>query len=249
MKITIPNKVRWQKPIHEDPLSIYSKEKRRRIRQIVNDPDSGINTRFTPLDEAGVAWFEPLYQETIGQKQNAVLHNIADTTIHSGNGAEYWLLELTERGETIGGTIFSIREDRLNIAYRVYPQTWTSDQSGANPSLFTDYIISLRAQELGKSFLSHGKDRNPYGVNSSIGLAIFKLSVGCRPLVPAEREFHELDTDTITEDTLAFLQPENANEPEAIQQAILFTTEESLNSYVQVTKYPDLVSVETRILP
>lgn len=248
MKTTIPNKVRWQKAIPEDPLSVYSKEKRRRIRQILNDPDSGIEADFLPLDAAGIAWFEPLYQATIGQKQNAILHNIADTTIDSGNGAEYWLLELKDAGERIGGTVFSVRENQLNIAYRVYPNDWASEQTGANPSLFTDYLISARAQELGKEFLSHGKDRNPYGVNSSIGLAIFKLSVGCSPFVPVEREFQELDTEAITDDTLALLAPTEQDAEERIRQGILFCREESLPSYAQVTKYPDLLEVETRLL-
>jgi hypothetical protein len=104
-------------------------------------------------------------------------------------------------------------------------------------------MVAVFAFDQGKTIISHGKDRNPYGLNSAIGMAGFKLSVGCRPsnVTDGTYEIHTLDTDKLTEDCLILEQPKEGTD---ITKAYLVTSRENGHKHLQVTKYPEQLSVE-----
>lgn len=247
MHITHPSHHRWHKHLSEDTLSNFGKNNRKRLRTVVDEiaqARTTITHEIVPLTDEIIDWFVPLYTENISKKSNPKIFNIRETTIAKDVPYTYYALILSEEGERIGATIFSERETFLSISYRVYPFNWNKHSLPANPSIYTEFAICEYAYKRGYRLLSHGKDRNPYGMNSGIGLCVFKLSVGCHPLLPEPDGFETvtLDTDSITVDTLVLQSPETGSN---IKQASLFIVGDVEEKHLQVARYPDLLSVTT----
>ncbi len=153
----------------------------------------------------------------------------------------YFTLSLFENNEPVGGTIFSFLPGRLSVAYRIYNNKWQQADLPANPSLYTEYLITEHAHLNGYDQLSHGQDRNPYGLNSNIGLGLFKLSVGCYPKLPEKNEMTKTDTSTIDSDALIMLPPDK---DEVITRAALVTNEPDNPKYTPLFKYKDRLEIE-----
>lgn len=239
----IPEHV-WEKRVTDDPLSEMGKSNRARLRSTLKlVPESHITHSIEPLTDEIIEWFTPLYNTKISSKENPKLFDIRATTIGKDSPYKYNALILSEGGERIGATIFSERPSLLSIAYRIYPNEWREAKLQANPSLYTELLINEYAHAKGYTRLSHGRDRNPYGLNSHIGLAIFKLSIGCVPQIakvppPAET----LDTEEASTDLLVFEAPTTERR---ITKGYLICTEAMREQYLQVTKYEEQVRIET----
>lgn len=229
--------------ITENPLSELGKNNKARLRSTLNTLDKTLISYTTePLTHAILEWFTPLYIQQISEKNNPKLHDIAGKTIDKKSKFPYFILILKENNIPIGGTIFSKRNNILSIAYRIYPQNWNNHNLQASPSLYTEYIINSYGHQEGFSILSHGKDRNPYGINASIGLALFKLSVGCNVYLPNEYTVASLDVTNVQQDLLIFEMP--AESETRITQGYLCVTNESLPKYENVTKYPEKIKID-----
>ena len=150
-------------------------------------------------------------------------------------------MSLYENGTPIGGTIFSLTGNKLSIAYRTYQNNWTTAALQANPSAYTEYLLNQEAINQGKEVMIHGKDRNPYGLNSSIGLANFKFAAGCQPELPKKFAVESIDTDTLTTDVLIFALPTAPDT--TITKAYLVVDELGVSKWEQLTKYPHLLDV------
>jgi hypothetical protein len=238
---------RWLKPAVEKPESLYSSNNEKRIRSTLpRISDQGITHEFKPLDAAFLSWFVPMYESTISDKKNSVVHDVYETTLGNKNSlSEYWSLAVYEKGEPVGGTVIGVRADRIMIVYRIYKQKWSKGTLQANPSLYSEYLVSKYAFDTNKSFVSHGKDRNPYGLNANIGLAIFKLSVGCAPSIIRENDEYTpttIDVATLDTDALILHYP---NEGDTITTATLVTARDTEEKYAQLVHYPELLKVTT----
>lgn len=245
MKITHATHQYWLKRFEDSPLAGFSKSNREKLKSAIKAaPEAGISADFSVLTEADIEWFVPLYDSMLSGKRNPFKHDIHGSTLGKA-GAEYWILKLSSNGIPIGATIFSVKDWYVSIAFRTYPNSWPDQKLRAAPALYADYAISEHALSLNMNALSHGLDRNPYGPNSHIGLAIFKLSVGCKPHIPVTPEFTEIETDNITESTLLLLQPETGR---VITDAKLFLKREDEERYAQVCKYPELLRVEVNYI-
>jgi len=244
MHITYPAAHKWIEQLTEDPIAHLGKNNRARLRSTLNKlADTSIHYEVKPLTTDIIDWFTPLYQEAIGQKQNSKIFDIYASTLGKQSVVPYFALILYENDEPVGATIFSERKNILSIAYRIYPYHWETHKLQANPSLYTEYVIRQHACERGYTQLTHGRDRNPYGVNSSIGLALFKLSVGCQVFLPnAQYETHTNELTDFSEDILVFLQPDA--EQKQITQGILYASEAGMEKFSSVTKYPDSIEIE-----
>lgn len=245
MEITYPSAHKWVEQLTNDPLEHLGKNNRARLRSTLNKmDDTNIRYEVAPLTREIIDWFTPLYQDTIGQKQNGKVFDIYGSTLGKQSSVPYFALLLYEDDEPVGATIFSERKTILSIAYRIYPHKWSSHKLQANPSLYTEYVIRQHACEQGYHQLTHGKDRNPYGVNSNIGLALFKLSVGCNIFLPtAHYEVHTGDLFDFTEDVLVFLQP-TTDDTDRITRGILYASEAGLKKYKSLTTYSESVAIE-----
>lgn len=244
--IPYATKHRWRRLVNQSAKEIFGKNNAEKIRSSLKRiADTPVRTEISPLDEKSIAWFEPLYTETISQKQNAKLHNLRETTIDSTSSFPFFILTLYSGDTPIGGTIFSERDDMLAIAYRIQPNAWEEESLPANPSIFSEYILNQHAQSLGKMYVSHGVDRNPYGLNANIGLAQFKLRVGCFPLLTKDCESRELAIEEQTDNILVLELPEKGEE--RIRCAHLVVREEEKDVYTMLTKFPERLEIITHL--
>lgn len=245
MKIEYSNHHRWFRENTSDPMTYFQGRNRKKILSSLDQLEKhGITHVIEPLTKEFFSWFTPLYTSHITVKKNAIVHDTYQKTL--GKPVieyPYFSLTLKENDVYKGGTIFSVREDRLAYAYRVYERTWDSAPIKANPALLAEYFVAEYASRTNLKYVSHGRDRNPYGLNSDIGLATFKLSVGCYPLLTENPEFDVIDTETLTGDALILKKPENGVR---ITEAYLVTAHDTEAKHIQVTKYPELLEV-TRI--
>lgn len=245
MQVTYPSHHRWLKDISAGFEIDFSGRAAKKIHAALPQLE-GFNISYTiePLNEAFLEDFIPKYEADIGSKQNALLHDVKGKTYNNEKSIfPYFCLSLKEHGVFIGGTIFSVRTDRVSYAYRTFNNNWIDAPVKASPALIGEYAVAQFACAQGLKYLSHGKDRNPYGLNASIGLATFKLSVGCRPYIGSDESdvIKTIDTKDLKEDCLILEMPKEGT---AITKAYLVTTKETLEKYIQVTKYPELLAVE-----
>lgn len=240
---------RWFKEAIENPEDLFGKKNKKRILSTLPKiSEHPITHSIKPLDEEFLHWFTPLYSEIIGAKDNAIVHDIHEATLGKGSEAIYWCLELLENNTPVGGTIFRIKDEKILIAFKVYPHNWKEGTLQANPSLYTEYLLSKFAYDSGKEIISHGKDRNPYGINAAIGLATFKLSTGYKPYLLLEKENCEsktIETDTIKVDSLLLHHPQMNTYNDPIIKATLLVSRETEPKYLQVCSYPESLKIET----
>lgn len=243
MQVTFPSHHRWQCALTEDPTEHFSPRTAGKIRTALALLEKvGVSYEIAPLSEEFLTQFMPLYTEHIGGKANALIHDVHEKTLgKEASSFPYYSLSLFEQGVFIGGTIFSLRPDRISFAYRTFNQSWNQANLKISPAYIGEYALSEFGSAHKLPIISHGKDRNPYGLNAAIGLATFKLSVGCHPYVPENVEVKTLDTETLTQDALILTYP---TEGSLINHAYLVTLPENEHKYIQVTKYPDQLTVE-----
>ncbi len=251
MKMTYIPFQRWLKPVVASPEELYGAKNAKRIRSTLpRISDFNIRHEFKKLDVDFLDWFTPIYEKTIGSKNNPVVHKLYEATLgNSSRKSEYWSLTLFENDLPIGGTIIGIRDDRIMIAFRTFETRWVEGTLQASPALYAEYLASKYAYDLNKKIISHGKDRNPYGLNASIGLAIYKLSVGYCPYKLDDNETPlptDIDTDTLDSDALILHLPGADNK---ITHATLVTTKETAENYSQLHSYRNLLSIETIFRP
>ncbi|MEK7462412.1 MAG: hypothetical protein AAB618_02455 [Patescibacteria group bacterium] len=243
MQVTYPTHHRWQRSISDDPLAHLSTRTAGKIRTALKElVKNGVHYDILPLSEAFLDLFLPLYTEHIGRKSNGVIHDVFENTLgKEASSFPYYAFSLYENGEFIGGTIFSLRPDRLSFAYRMFLPRWKQADLKISPAYIGEFATAEFALQHGLSIISHGRDRNPYGQNASIGLATFKLSAGCNAYVSSGCEIKVLDTDSVNTDILILTAPLSGNQ---ITKAYLVTSRENLMKYIQVTKYPNQLAVE-----
>lgn len=243
MQLTYPSNHRWQRTVSGDALSHFSPRTAGKIRTALTLlEDNNIHYDISPLSSSFLDLFLPLYAEHIGKKDNAIVHDVYEKTLGApASNFPYYAFSLYEGDQFIGGTIFSLRPDRISFAYRVFLPRWVRAAIKITPAYIGEYVTAEFAQQHNLPFISHGRDRNPYGLNAAVGLATFKLSAGCHAYVPTDCEIKTLETDTIQTDALVLLAP---SEGTLITNAVLITSKEMEAKHLQVTKYPNLLTVE-----
>lgn len=243
MIITYPSHHRWIKQVPENPLESFSHKQQLKIEDTLSRLETlRVQSEVALLNETFLEHFVPLYESRLSTMNNPALSDIRSKTLNIKERS-YFSLSLWESDIFLGGTIFRIVGNELRIAYRIYAHDWHTAPLHASPSMVTEYLITKYAHEHNVPIISHGKDRNPYGLNASIGLASYKLSVGCRPLLVKDASIHTINTDELTEDALILEYPGNTDLP--ITHAHLITLRENEFRYAQATKYPNQLTVTT----
>jgi len=246
MKITFAKTHRWHKEVTPDPINLFGKSEQAKLKgTLAKLQGNDITYSIDPLDESFFDWWLPLYQDRIISKSNPKLFDVREKTLGNPNkDKKYFSFTLFEAGERLGGVVFSLSEDTLFFAYRTLAYDWKKAHLRASPSLLVEYLLSEHAKNAAMKYISHGIDRNPYGVNSSIGLALFKLSTGCRPQMPKTYEIDTLETDELTTDALVLECP-NVPAPYAdITKAYLLADDAGIEKWKSLTKFPDILSTE-----
>lgn len=243
MKIPYTEQISWHKVITDNPMEGISNSNQKRLRSTVGSLPEEITHQIHPITPELLDWFIPLYESTIQTKNSPNVIDIREAIKKNSDTVDYFVLVLFENGKKVGATIFSEKKSFLSIAYRIYPNEWSSVKTAASPSLYSEYLICKHAHKRGYKKLSHGKDRNAYGMNASIGLAVFKLSYGCKAYVGTKSpEIKVLDIDEISKDVLIIRYDEAAS---FLKNGYLICARETEDKYTQVTKYQDQLKIET----
>lgn len=240
MILTIPDKVSWRKTIGTDSFSHYNKTNAKRIlKTSLHQTRDAIEYIVEPLTVEHLAWFEPMYIDKIAQKNNPQIINLYETTLGKLKG-NYNILIITEQNINIGAIIFSETSTDVNISYKIFTDTWITSTLPAGPSLYADYLLTEYSLNLKKGIISHGKDRNGYGMTSSIGLAIFKISLGYKPYLPKKYALETYDDAAITTDVLYF----NSVPESLVLIGTLYTTKNTQHKWERLNSYTDQVKID-----
>jgi len=245
MIITHASHHSWYKDIKEDVLQHYSKSDRKKLEKTIRATiTANVVAEFKKADEDFFAWFIPLYNETISKKSSPNLYDVRGTTVDKTDGIYYYkTLTLKQNGIIIGGCIFSCWKGRYSIAYRIYLRDWPSTILPASPSLYGEYLMDDYTKSHNKQILTHGLDRNLYGIHSAIGLAMFKLSAGCQAKLRIKHlEKYQIDTDKVQTDVLVLHYPDSGEE---ITEATLVCLEDNQSKYVQLKNYSERLKINT----
>ena len=247
MKINYASTHRWRKEVVDDPLALFGKSEQQKMKQTLKHiTGSDVICHISVMDDAFLDWWYPLYESRISSKDNPKIIDIKKKLLDNLDKEKiYYTLTLTEGEDRLGGVIFSQKADTLFFAYRTLAYDWNRSQLRASPSLYIEYVLAKYAWEAGLKYISHGVDRNPYGLNSSIGLANFKLATGCRPQLSKSYEVFSIETEKLTKDILILALPDKLDEHADIKQAYLVADNAGMNKWQSVLKYPDHLLVET----
>lgn len=240
MILSIPNKVSWLKNITSKNLAHYSKNIAKRIeRTHLQSSHNNISYEISTLTPQLLEWFVPLYTEKISGKNSPVIFDLYATTQNNPE-KKYQILIISEAGVKVGGVIFSETVTNINIAYKIFEDGWTTSTLPASPSLYADYLLTEYGNSTNRTHISHGKDRNGYGKTSSIGLAIFKISLGYKPYLPKKFILDTIDTTKIECDSLYFIVAPDTKE----LVGNLFTTPETEEKWSRLHSYQDSVTIQ-----
>ena len=242
MLITCATHHRWSKPTSEGLMKCFGKKSQGKLRATLKGTlQYDIKTWVEPVSEEFLDWFLPMYEGRIESKSNPNVIPIRERVAKAKR--PYYALILSEHGVNLGATIFSVTETDFSIAWRTYENDWKTAKLAANPSIYMEYISEELAIRYNCENLVHGKDTNPYGLHSSIGLAAFKLKVGVKPSIAKKYDMQTIDTESLKNDAIIFEYTKD-NETE-IKKGYLVTSRETEHKWSQVTKYPHLIEVET----
>jgi hypothetical protein len=242
MLITYASHHSWYKSALEHSLNHYGKSDRKKITKSLElAKDQDIRVEFKKADESFFEWFTPMYTQIIGSKRNALIFDVS-SLLHTEKEKSFGYMTLTlyENNVPIGGCIFNDYGWYYSIAYRVYKSKWSNPNLPTSPAFYGEYKMDEYTYTSGRKMLSHGRDRNPYGINSSIGLGIFKLATGCTARTALTHDIKQIETSTITEDSLILHHP---NTGRIITNATLCCTKESESKYIQLFKYQDRLNI------
>lgn len=236
---------RWRKDVIDDPINLFGRSEQKKLRDTLKKISaSNVSYHIQPLTSDFFDWWLPLYHERVSSKEHPVLFNVKERTLGGAVDRQYFSLTLLEGDKRLGGLIFSVKDDTLFFAYRTLALDWNQVRLRANPSLYVEYVMAEHAKSSSLKYISHGKDRNPYGLNSGIGLANFKLATGCRPQLASGYEVKVLDTDEVSRDVLVFQLPPAESPHADIKKAYLIVDSIGMEKWTSLSKYQDRLSIE-----
>lgn len=242
MLVSHTTKQRWIKSISPSIFPDFGKNNSKKIQLLLATVGTSVITHSCELlTPDHIEWFEKKYNTILATKHNPRPFDVYATTL----GKEkilfpYYILTIFENALPIGGTIFVLRPDRLSMVYRTYPSDWIQTNYKCSPALYAEFLATEYALAQNKPRLVHGIDFNPYGVHSHVGVAIFKLSVGCHAQIKSIYEKMETDLNTLPYNSLLLAYPTNGSR---ITEAFLIGDEETAHKYEQLFKYPDQLHV------
>lgn len=242
MLIRHTDKIRWIKEIDPQIFPDFGKNNTKKIKTLLETvADSAITHSFELLTREHIAWFEHLYNTNLATKHNPNPFDVYATTLGKEKMVHtYYILILRENGVPVGGTIFTLRPERLSMVYRTYHADWVAHTYKCTPALYAEFLATEHALAQDKRYLVHGVDSNPYGVHSHVGVAIFKLATGCHAEIKSVYQITESDLDALPHNSLVLVYPETGKH---ITDAYLIGTAETALKYEQLFKYPEQLHV------
>ncbi|MBT3538588.1 hypothetical protein HOF40_03495 [Candidatus Parcubacteria bacterium] len=229
-----PKFVLWKTDVKnvQNAYELFGKKTAKRIEKSIEKIlESDYEIRFEDVDESFIDAFLPIYTDSITQKKGKLYNVKEKIKKFQDEGVVYRSISLYKENILKGAMIYTIREKNLGISYNIFPNEISVKLPIKNITFVADYHIYQDAIDRKKEFVSHGKDRNLYGIptHSSIGVANHKLRAASLPHVSnsMKNEILNLDELSIDEDTLIFSGDEKGA---SIKKALLVskTSEEEM---------------------
>jgi hypothetical protein len=222
-----PNKIRWK-----TDLTKYSDENvglifgGKNAKKILDSIDILKKNDYefisTAYDHSYLNDFYPIYKKMLDSKASPNIIDIGSNVEKQISiGMQVRTLSLYFKKKFVGGSINIITDDTYINGFNAIPFETDLKLKVNNINYIRTFYHIKEAKSLSKSIYSAGRDRNFYGINSAIGLAIFKLRTGAVAYVN-DAEDYELVPDFSwdgKEDVLAF---EGEGKGQKITKAKLF---------------------------
>lgn len=245
--ITYPQNVIWHKEIKPGYLlENFGLRHQKRLRA-TQTKLSTLNIFHTIqlISNSFLDKFIPLYQDQINTKNNPRPQNIEKTLEkYKGVHSCYGLL-LYQDNKLVGGALYIHKNNRITTAFKAFRASWYTKGLQASPTLYAEFLLYEHAIVHGYTLISHGQDRNPYGIYSNIGLCSFKLSLGYNPIITNKTSILEINTETINTTCLILRTPKKYH---TVTEADLFIHQNNLQAVESVTQYPTKLFVKIHIL-
>lgn len=246
--INYPAQVIWHKNITSKlPIDNFSPRHRKRLSASLKKiADLPISHQLNEVDDAFIDWFQDFYSKTINTKTNPNLGNIRETIEKYSGKSLCFGLKLYENNTVIGGAIYIHKKNRITTAFKVFLPQWEAATLPISPSLYAEYVLYSHAITHNYTTISHGQDRNPYGLNSDIGLCSFKLSLGYVPRVSSNNVTEQINTAQIKSTCLILNLPKQSEL--IITEADLYIKEEEMKSAQMLLNYEETLTVRVHFL-
>ena len=238
MTYSVHTKVNWQIELSDNWQNKFYPSLVRKLNKSESFFDELFEIKFTPLNNINeTESFFKLYDKEIVSRGNYIFkQNEQRDSLEQKllNNKKYFMANIIKKdtGKYGGGIIFSIVEDRVSFALRVFNKeirssfrALTTLDFWAEKKMY-DYATSSHL-----NFISHGTDSYPN--KGRIGLVLFKLKVGSKPKISKkEHTIIELsETEAIEYDVPTFFWtlPDQNN---FFQEAHLFYKEGEINESI-----------------
>lgn len=209
MPLKYPKFVVWKKEISNiDVMDNFSPRQKKYINSLLNSPNfSTIQYKIEKINTDFLEKFTPFYNQKIQHKRNPHIVDIELLISEKSKEFPIYCLSILEEGVFVGGSIFIHRLNRMTTSVKSFESNWLNFRSSTSPTLLAEYFFYKHAISFGYTLITHGKDRNPYGQNSSINLCATKLQLGYSPYLPKGVEYGLLELKDIKEDILLLTKP------------------------------------------
>ncbi len=243
-RITYPQHIIWHVDVSSctDALLCFSKTIAKRIRVTIPRLEAaGYRFVIEPVDEAYIDLFFPLYKENILQKDNPHVFDVKNEL--QRRAAEGFAIEAVSlyQGTTyLGGVIYRVLDEQIAINYRTFLKEFDV-KIPIGAGMIADYFVYKKAIELRKPIVSHGKDRNLYGLHAGMGLPLFKLHAGAKPKIRPSKDlvFYSRMRDDFAGDTVE-ITANTAPEAQAILRQDFRLTKEGILMFLGTTPGEDI---------
>jgi lipid II:glycine glycyltransferase (peptidoglycan interpeptide bridge formation enzyme) len=177
----IPNKITYRREIPssvDDLLKSLKKNKRKKIKKSLKKCSEIKFVRVKELDWKMYNEWLKVYKQMIGAKKHGNI--LATTEWFDKHKKKRYAVFALKDGKVVGGIIGKILihdKETLSVSFSAYDKKFSSD--GLNEVLNVEMMEFAR--EFGLKYINRGIDTNLYGYHLSVGMYLFKKSLGFYP--------------------------------------------------------------------
>lgn len=184
--VTYPQYIKWELSLAKkiSSLECFSPEIAKKIpKSLSRLQAAGYTFVFEAVDASYMEKFHTLYVQNISQKENPKIFEVKGKIAEKlSKGETIEALSLYKNNTYLGGSIYRVLDEKFSVIYRTFQKEFEISLP-VNVGIAADSLVYQKAIDEKKTDITHGRDRNLYGLHSDIGLAQFKLLVGCAPYI------------------------------------------------------------------
>ena len=174
----VPSKITYRREIPsgvEELLKSLKKNKRKKIKKSIKRCSEFEFIRAKELDKRRYEEWLDVYKKMINAKKHGNI--LATTEWFEKNKKTRYAVFAEKEGKVVGGIIAKVlihSADTLSVSFSAYDKKFAS--FGLNEALNVELMDFAR--ELGLKHINRGIDTNLYGYHLSVGMYLFKKSLG-----------------------------------------------------------------------